>query len=62
MRDTYPELSEATNVHVHMVMATLPYTDRKLEDVRKHTSEDPVLQILRQTVGLKSEKIVHRSF
>ncbi|KAH3824519.1 hypothetical protein DPMN_126356 [Dreissena polymorpha] len=24
MSDTYPELSEATNVHVHMVIATFP--------------------------------------
>ncbi len=48
--DTYPELSEGMEAHVHTVMSNLPISDRKLQEIRENTNADPQLVILKQTI------------
>ena len=35
---------------VHMVLSNAPFTDAKLEEVRKATSEDTTMQLLQATI------------
>ena len=48
--DTYPELSEATNNHVNFVMKEIPVSDRKMQEIRLHTKQDPELQLLKSVI------------
>lgn len=50
MPDTYPELSEGLDLHVHTVMSTISVSDRKLDEVRQATRNDNQMQILKQTI------------
>ena len=59
--DTYPELSEGLDLHVHAVFSTISVSDRKLEQVRKATRNDVQFQTSVQflTDGLRQGKCVH---
>ena len=48
--DTYPEISEMSNLHVHLITQNLPYTDQKLNEVRSKTESDPILIILKDVI------------
>ena len=50
LSDTYPELSEGLDLHVHTVMSTISVSDRKLKQVRQATCKDVQLQMLKQTI------------
>ena len=42
--ETYPELSEGLDLHVHTVFSTISVSDRKLEQVRQATRNDVKFQ------------------
>ena len=48
--DTYPELSEGLDLHVHTVFSTISVSDRKLEQVRQATRNDVQFQTLKRTI------------
>jgi hypothetical protein len=48
--DTCPELSEKANFHVHFVTKSLPYSDRKFQEIRSHTQQDEELQLLKNVI------------
>ena len=50
LSDTYPELTEGLNDHVHAVMSNLPISDRKMDMLRTATATDVQMQKLKQTV------------
>lgn len=50
MPDTYPELSEGLDLHVHTVMSTISVSDRKLNEVRQATRNDTQMQTFKQTI------------
>ena len=50
LSDTYPELTEGLDDHVHAVMSNLPISDRKMDMLRTATATDVQMQKLKQTV------------
>ena len=48
--DTYPELSEGLDLHVHTVFSTISVSDRKLDQVRQATGNDVQFQTLKRTI------------
>ena len=48
--DTYPKLAEGMDLHVHTVLASLPVSDQKLEDIRSVTDNDPQLLTLQNVI------------
>ncbi|XP_060582493.1 uncharacterized protein K02A2.6-like [Ruditapes philippinarum] len=50
VKDTYPELSDGLDVHVHTVINSLPVSDGKLQDLRLSTQQDSQFQTLKQTI------------
>ena len=46
--DTYPELSEGMDLHVHTVLSSLPISDRKMKEIKAHTEQDPQMDQLKQ--------------
>lgn len=50
MSDTYPELSEGMDLHVHTVLSSLPISDRKMKEIKTHTEQDPQMDKLTQII------------
>ena len=50
LSDTYTELTEGLDDHVHAVMSNLPISDRKMDMLRKATATNVQMQKLKQTV------------
>ena len=50
LQDTSPELSESIDLHIHTVLSTIAISDRKLEQVRRMTSNDPQCQTLTKVI------------
>ena len=50
LSDTYPELTEGLDDHVHAVMSNLPISDRKMDMLRTATATDLQMQKIKQTV------------
>ena len=48
--DTYPELSEGMDLHVHTVLSSLPISDRKMKEIKAHTEQDPQMDQLKQVI------------
>ena len=48
--DTYPKLAEGRDIHVHTVLASLPVSDNKLEDIRSVTDNDTQLLTLQNVI------------
>ncbi|MEW8560660.1 MAG: RNase H-like domain-containing protein, partial [Candidatus Thiodiazotropha sp.] len=48
--DTYPELTEGMDCQVHMVISSLPISDRKLKEIKQMTDQDPTLETLKSVV------------
>ena len=47
--DTYPEISEGMDLHVH-VLSSLPISDRKMKEIKAHTEQDPQMDQLKQVM------------
>ena len=50
LSDTYTELTEGLDNHVHAVMSNLPISDMKMDMLRKATATNVQMQKLKQTV------------
>ena len=50
LKDTYPELSEGMDLHVHTVLSSLPVSDRKMQEIKTHTELDPQMDQLKQVI------------
>ena len=50
LSDTYPELSDGLDLHIHTIISTIAVSDRKLEQVRQATRNDVQFQTLQQTI------------
>ena len=50
MTDTFPTMSEGMDLHVHTVLSNLPISDRKLEEIRKHSELDSQFKCLSETI------------
>ena len=50
LSDTCPDLSVGTDIHVNMVMSSLPVSDRKLKEMREHTENDPQMSALKTVI------------
>ena len=48
--DTHPKLAEGRDLHVHTVLASLPVSDKKLENIRSVTDNDPQLLTLQNVI------------
>ncbi|XP_052820412.1 uncharacterized protein K02A2.6-like [Mya arenaria] len=48
--DTYPEIAEGLDVHVHAVMSNLPVSDQKMELIRTATESDSQMQLLAKVI------------
>ena len=49
--DTYPELCEGMDIHVHSVMANIPISDQKMDMIRKATESDAEMQSLKRVIA-----------
>jgi hypothetical protein len=50
LNDTFPELSEGMDLQVHMVISSLPVSDRKLQEIKTLTDQDDQLVLLKKTI------------
>ena len=50
LSDTYPELTEGLDDHVHALMSNLPISDRKIDMLRTATGTNVQMQKLKQTI------------
>jgi transposase InsO family protein len=50
VEDTYSELTEGLDVHIHTVLKSLPVSDNKLQQVRTATQNDSQFQVLKQVI------------
>ena len=50
LKDTYPELSEGMNLHVHTVMSSLPISDQRMQEIKIQTELDPQMDQLKQVI------------
>lgn len=48
--DTYPHLSDGMDVHVNMVMSSLPISDERLQEIQVATDRDEQLYTLKKTI------------
>ena len=50
LKDTYPELSEGMDLHVHTVMSSLPISDQRMQEIKIQTELDPQMDQLKQVI------------
>ncbi|MCW4264499.1 MAG: hypothetical protein N0C90_24435 [Candidatus Thiodiazotropha endolucinida] len=48
--ETYPDLAEGMDLHVHTVLSSLPISDRKIKEIKTHTEQDPQMDQLKQVI------------
>lgn len=48
--DTFEELSDGVNVHVHTIMSAIPVSDRKLDEIKAFTESESQFEVLADTI------------